>query len=616
MRVLKAAGSLLVLALFPVFVLVVFLGIVVGALAIGTKSSAVGAKLILFVAIPLIWSFVVAIKQVLQARPQPTEGPLLTRAAHPALWAEVDALAGGLRTEGPARIVLVPDVNAAVTQVAGQREMLIGLPLLGGLTVSQLRGVLAHELGHYGAGHTRLTALTWRARAVLTTVAQSVEGLASWLIRPYAAFYGLVSAASTREQELQADRYAAQVAGPAALATALREVSAIDLAWSRFVGEHLRYAALAKLRAPLVHGLRCVAQANRTELDAAVDEMAASGERGPWSSTHPTLAARLTALAGLPASPVPSDDRPATVLLGAGGAELWDLEQALTGDQDPAAEWDEVARVGGAERARLEAGALSRAAAESGLAPALSVGDLLGRVAAGTARGLVGPLVNPGLPPEERPAADRAVLAHTLAATVATALIDASRARFVPDWRDGVRLVRPDGSDLELTRRCEEAVDRPDAAQALVAELAGAGVEPTHQIAPVAEAAPTVLGMILELRVPPPGGGKGPTRVIDLVVCGTGVLVLDLVAGPGQSVPERARAVVAFLDQSPDVRTWAGGRWIDTSDIVSATGARDRGPITLVTRVDTIELQVTGDTTEVADAYAALRSMLGARLTR
>ncbi len=47
------------------------------------------------------------------------------------------------------------DVNALVSDYGRRRVMVLGLPLIQVLTVSELEAVIAHEFGHYAGGDTR-----------------------------------------------------------------------------------------------------------------------------------------------------------------------------------------------------------------------------------------------------------------------------------------------------------------------------------------------------------------------------------------------------------------------------------------------------------------------------
>jgi Zn-dependent protease with chaperone function len=85
------------------------------------------------------------------------EGPGLSRLDEPALFAFVDRLADKVGCPRPDIIRLSLDVNASAyyeTSLFGLRRrtftLTLGLPLVGGLTLTQLAGVIAHELRHFG----------------------------------------------------------------------------------------------------------------------------------------------------------------------------------------------------------------------------------------------------------------------------------------------------------------------------------------------------------------------------------------------------------------------------------------------------------------------------------
>ncbi len=85
------------------------------------------------------------------------EGPGLSRLDEPALFAFVERLADKVGCPRPDIIRLSLDVNASAyyeTSLFGLRRraftLTLGLPLVGGLTLTQLAGVIAHELGHFG----------------------------------------------------------------------------------------------------------------------------------------------------------------------------------------------------------------------------------------------------------------------------------------------------------------------------------------------------------------------------------------------------------------------------------------------------------------------------------
>lgn len=169
----------LVLWLFPVVTVLVAalaqLGIVAfsNSMLGGRGFGALGRILVA----PLLVALVLGIREARKFKAEPAEGIEVAAARHPQLWAEVHQLAQVAQTEPPSRIVIVPEVNAAVTEAAGHRELMIGLPLLATFSRGQLRSVLAHELGHFAGGDTAASAAI--ARRVVTLY--RVRARASWL---------------------------------------------------------------------------------------------------------------------------------------------------------------------------------------------------------------------------------------------------------------------------------------------------------------------------------------------------------------------------------------------------------------------------------------------------
>src|SRR5262249_25010290 len=145
----------------------------------------------------------------------------------------------------PVEIRLDGDVNAGVWEdahllgiIPGKRRMVIGLPLMLALTPAQFDAVIAHEIGHYSSGHTKVRPLVGRARASVISPpraahsgrgtrhlpgADMFQAIFSW----YAKRVLSVTEAASREQEYAADRVAADIAGHANAAAALQELPVI-----------------------------------------------------------------------------------------------------------------------------------------------------------------------------------------------------------------------------------------------------------------------------------------------------------------------------------------------------------------------------------------------------
>ena len=100
--------------------------------------------------------------RVLWTRLPPPEGRVVPRAEAPALHATLDELRKRLRSARFHRVLMIPDCNAAVVRrprlgVFGwhQNYLLLGLPLMEGLSKEELTAVLAHECAHLSRQHHR-----------------------------------------------------------------------------------------------------------------------------------------------------------------------------------------------------------------------------------------------------------------------------------------------------------------------------------------------------------------------------------------------------------------------------------------------------------------------------
>ncbi|EAQ00012.1 hypothetical protein JNB_07574 [Janibacter sp. HTCC2649] len=478
MRTFRAGGSLLLLALFPVLVVGLIAGLAwVVYFAFTSSHGFAGAKL-LFVVVPFAYAVVVALRQVLSARPEPAVGHEITRSEHPRLWAAADGAASGVGT-GPAdRLVVVPDVNAAVTQAAGRRELLLGLPLLATLTTGELRSVLAHEFGHFGAGHTRLTALTWRAHALMHEVAQRTEGAMGWVMRGYAKLAGRLTAASSRDQEWEADAYAARLTDPATAASALRRVVDADLGMSVYLQSHFALTGPAARRAPIAQGLIKTMSARSVLIDSAATDVLNSDSTGDWSDTHPPIRARIAAFEAMPAGTAvaPADgDSPAYELLDGGIAAFDPIELQLTGDSDPVASWDEVVDIAG--RA-ISTGRTNAYLDETGLrARARTIGEVIALAPHIETRAAFGPLVPSDVPAMQRDEVAGQQVTDFVTSSIAATLTASGLARFVVDWSELWDLVHIDGREIRLRDRVAAVVTDPAKIDELTAYVRELGLD-------------------------------------------------------------------------------------------------------------------------------------------
>lgn len=250
-----------------------------------------------------------------------TDGVAVTPQDQPELWEQVRAAAEVTGQRPSDELYLVAEVNAGVAEQSrllgllhGRRRMVLGLPLLAGLTVPQLRAVLAHEFGHYGNLDTRLGGVTMRGRAALLHTAEAFQDGSTQLHQAigflyvgYARMFLRTTQSVARHQELAADQMAARYAGRDTTAAALRTVPVLNGAYTHYLETYGAMGSSLGALPPVgeVYG------GFRRLLDARTGEQLvalSAGQRPPRPhpyDSHPPTAERIALIEKLPA-----DDRP------------------------------------------------------------------------------------------------------------------------------------------------------------------------------------------------------------------------------------------------------------------------------------------------------------------
>jgi hypothetical protein len=203
------------------------------------------------------------------ARPPPQPLPVsLDPAEEPGVFRFVEKICATVGAPLPRRIDVDCQVNASAGFAAGFRSMFsqdlvltIGLPLVAGLSLRELAGVLAHEFGHFTQGTgMRLTYIirsvnNWFARVVyerdawdemlIKASTEGAIGLGMALMLNAARFMvwltrrilwvlmmagHIISSFMLRQMEFDADRYEARVAGSTAFETTSLKLRLLGLA--------------------------------------------------------------------------------------------------------------------------------------------------------------------------------------------------------------------------------------------------------------------------------------------------------------------------------------------------------------------------------------------------
>lgn len=410
-------------------------------------------------------------------------GLLLPPEEHPRLWDVVRRLAATVGTRPPDEIRLVPDVNAAVSEESswlglrpGRRRMFIGAPLMTTFSEPELVSVLAHELGHYSGRHTALGGLVYRSREAIGRTLDRLQDhpVVSALFRLYARFYVAVTAATSRAQEIEADRLSVSVAGPATATRALLAIEPLAAAWSYFLETYALAGREDGLRpTDLFGGFELFLHDPERQRQIAELNMRAEPEARRWTDTHPPVAERVRAMESLGLADVDDTSAPAIELLGDYLDALRALEDDMfAGSGLAPAGWDEVVGAGARRTWDQLSGLVTSTARERDDAPRLD--GVLDAVADGRFRGYVAAvLVDPEAHAEE---AQR----ELLDAVCRSALV-AGGARVRVNWAGPAHVLSPHAERLDPSPLVSASFDDPSGVRALREWLVANGAVLDHE---------------------------------------------------------------------------------------------------------------------------------------
>ncbi len=304
-----------------------------GAMELGTHSFVVRALQFVFSAIAVWILWVVRPRSGTFRAP----GPELDKLRQPQVFDEVESVARSMSQPMPDEIWLAPDVNASIGQRGGffgigtRRFLILGLPLLRGLTRAQLRAVLAHEFGHACAGDLRMGPWIHKARnAMLATLraigGQNQQDFGHALFGGYTRLFLRVTQSVSRHQEFVADEFAARNEGPKNLIAGLRTITSIDPAFQAYWQSEcipvLQSGFLPPIAAGFDQFLRSEQIARQVQEGLAWQLRATEGD--PYDS-HPLLSERVAAIEEVHSGMESMGNEPAIRLL----EDLPELERDL-----------------------------------------------------------------------------------------------------------------------------------------------------------------------------------------------------------------------------------------------------------------------------------------------
>jgi len=171
-------------------------------------------------------------------------GPEILEKDEPRLFAVIRDVTERMGGRAVSKVYFIPDVNAFVAEAGGvighlgsRRVMAVGIGLLNTDSIGQFRATLAHELGHFEGGDTRLSGFVCRTRASIGRVIGQL-GENSWLSIPfdvYGRLFMRITQSIGRRQELDADRYSIRIAGRKAHVEGLKSEGVGGVLFERFL---------------------------------------------------------------------------------------------------------------------------------------------------------------------------------------------------------------------------------------------------------------------------------------------------------------------------------------------------------------------------------------------
>ncbi|MDZ7865528.1 M48 family metallopeptidase [Acidovorax sp.] len=266
-------------------------------------------KLIIFVGIAVAIGVLMAIKSIF-TRVQlnnRVDGEPVTEADAPVLWKRIRHMAERLKTEPPRHIVAGIDANFFVTEaplaVGGKaltgRTLFVSIPLLRLLDQQEADAVLGHELAHLRGGDTRRSAMLGPKIAQYDHYRHAMRtgglsAVVSPLLDLYRMVFEIALARESREREFKADRIAAKLISPNAIAQSLVKIAAYAQYRSRIehelFGQNRRHDAALGIASYVAQGLPPYAAS-----PDFLSEMKSANVPHPFDS-HPAMTERMRAV--------------------------------------------------------------------------------------------------------------------------------------------------------------------------------------------------------------------------------------------------------------------------------------------------------------------------------
>ena len=264
-------------------------------------------------------------------------GPLLQRTSHPRLFAELDHIAASLNEPLPREVYFIGQVNAFVADRGGilgfgsRRIMAIGLPLLSILSISEFRGVLAHEFAHYYSGDTKLGPFVYKTRGVMIRTFQNIGSIqelnrisivsflysgVTFVLKHYFLLFLRVTNFVSRKKEYRADELACLVAGAGPFIQGLKRIHGTGMAWQAYWNTEVVPVLNLNCMPPIADGFArfLVVPDIAAQVAEGIGKEIEEGSVDPYD-THPPLRDRIAAIEQFTVAPTEQNNALALSLL-------------------------------------------------------------------------------------------------------------------------------------------------------------------------------------------------------------------------------------------------------------------------------------------------------------
>jgi Zn-dependent protease with chaperone function len=258
-------------------------------------------------------------------------GLVLAPGDHPTLFAAIDEVRRSAKAPAADVVLLTNELNAAIVQVprlgllGWQRNYLIlGLPLMQIMPLTELKAVLAHEFGHLSGAHGAFGAWIYRVRAGWARLHERLSQENHWGSFMFVPFFGwyapkflAYSFVQARRQEYEADLLASESYGAAPLAAALVRLDLKGEELSRNYWPGI-FAEVDRSPAPTAAPFDGLLRPERRGFLPEAAEWLSQSLKRPTSTadTHPCLKDRIEAMRITAAVPPPVTQSAAEALFG------------------------------------------------------------------------------------------------------------------------------------------------------------------------------------------------------------------------------------------------------------------------------------------------------------